>query len=235
VISSKYHSYNYKGGDLLPDESSLKVKQEKTLILPPKFLAPRKIDSRDMCLKTDNQGDNPSCAGYTTAGYIEYYNWKNIHYPKQVDGEAIYKEAKKIDGNNSDGTILINAAQASINLGLINGVTKYIDFPSIHNFNMSVKEKRQISIKFALHQFGVVMCGFLITNEWNYVDKKTGLIRNLKDKAIRQGGHAVLLCGYDSKGVYIQNSWGSSWGHYGFAILSWEQFSNQFMYAVIIE
>ncbi|MDQ1724744.1 MAG: hypothetical protein QOG52_1772 [Frankiaceae bacterium] len=35
------------------------------------------------------------------------------------------------------------------------------------------------------------------------------------------GGHAVLAVGYDSTGVLIENSWGSSWGSAGYARLSW--------------
>ena len=35
------------------------------------------------------------------------------------------------------------------------------------------------------------------------------------------GGHSVLALGYDSTGLLIQNSWGTSWGINGFARLSW--------------
>ena len=38
--------------------------------------------------------------------------------------------------------------------------------------------------------------------------------------AIR-GYHEVLVLGYDSRGVRIQNSWGTGWGDKGYAILSW--------------
>lgn len=35
------------------------------------------------------------------------------------------------------------------------------------------------------------------------------------------GYHAINALGYDSTGVRIQNSWGTSWGRSGFATLSW--------------
>ncbi len=41
------------------------------------------------------------------------------------------------------------------------------------------------------------------------------------------GGHAVTVLGYDSTGVRIENSWGTSWGDSGFATLSWS-FVNQY-------
>ncbi|WP_405167861.1 C1 family peptidase [Nocardia sp. NBC_01499] len=35
------------------------------------------------------------------------------------------------------------------------------------------------------------------------------------------GGHEVTIVGYDSKGVTIENSWGSSWGDNGFFTAPW--------------
>jgi len=228
----KYRKSNFHGGDLLEE---ITPRGELDVIsIPEQFISPRRIDSRDMCLSSSNQGDTPRCAGYSMAGYIEYHNWKTLHYPSQIDGDLIYAEAKRIDGNNNPGTYLISASTASINLGLIKGTPKLVNYPSVNESNIASSLKKIISIKFALHQYGVALAGFRITDEWDWVDKRNGLIRNLGDKAIDKGGHAVLLAGYDSEGVYIQNSWGD-WGHYGFAILSWEQYVKQIMQAMAIE
>ena len=202
--------------------------------IPKVFVAPKKIDSRDMCISSNSQNTPYNCAGYSTAGYIEYYNWKTKHYPEQIDGDIIYKRAKeKFDYNKSEGTTLIATTNAAIDLGLINGVPKLLDYKGMLG-EEDIKVSAEMSIKFGLHEYGVVMAGFFITNEWNYVNKETGIIKNLGDDAEVRGGHAVLLCGYDSNGVYIQNSWGD-WGHYGFAILGWEQFRRQLMTAMIID
>jgi len=37
-------------------------------------------------------------------------------------------------------------------------------------------------------------------------------------------GHAVAIVGYNKDGFIIQNSWGPSWGHKGFALLPYEDF-----------
>jgi len=219
-------------GDVL-DEISCRGERE-IISVPEQFISPYRIDSRDMCLSSSNQFDTPHCAGHSMAGYIEYYNWKTIHYPAQVDGDAIYAEAKRIDGNNSPGTYLTSAAQASINLKMISGKPQIVDYPLINQYQMDNATKRITAIKFALHQYGVALAGFRITDEWDWVDKKTGMIRDLGNKAINKGGHAVLLCGYDMEGVYLQNSWGCFWGHYGFAILSWKQYVKQIMQALVI-
>jgi hypothetical protein len=152
---------------------------------------------------------------------IEVRNWRTKHYPEQVDGDAIYREAKKIDGDNNDGTSLDSAGQAAINLGLVSGKLQFVN----SDFD---------SIKYCIHTNLAFVAGFNITNEWNYTDKKTGQILDLGDKAVILGGHAILVCGYDEFGVYIQNSWGSSWGIYGFALIPWSKVSKQFMYGMVI-
>ena len=214
-----YKKTSFCAGGLLP--TTMKQTSENIFKTSSKFVAPAKLDFRDMCLKANDQGNSPHCAGYACAGFIEVQNWRTKHYPEQVDGDAIYEKAKTIDGNpKTDGTTLEAAANAAISMGLISGTPKLI--------NKGIND-----VKFAIHTYLVCIAGFGITNEWNYVDKK-GYIRDLGNKAQSLGGHAVLICGYDTRGVYIQNSWGSNWGLYGFVNLSWEQFEKQFIYGIVI-
>jgi hypothetical protein len=215
----QYKKTDFHGGGLIP---SHRVKTPSNVFLASQqFYAPRRLDFRDMCIETSDQSTTPHCAGYSTAGMIEMYNWKRDHFPKQVDGAAIYNEAKDIDGDMNDGTSLDSAAQAAINLGLIQGALKFV-------------EGDQDSIKFAVHTHSSFVAGFMITDEWNYVNKKTGAIADYGNSAQKLGGHAVLVCGYGPEGVYIQNSWGTDWGIYGFAIIPWPKVSQQFMYGMII-
>ena len=42
------------------------------------------------------------------------------------------------------------------------------------------------------------------------------------------GGHCLVICGYDSDGVVVQNSWGTGWGDGGYGRIAWEHvLSNQ--------
>ncbi|HEY0500928.1 MAG TPA: C1 family peptidase [Kutzneria sp.] len=41
------------------------------------------------------------------------------------------------------------------------------------------------------------------------------------------GGHEITIIGYDTNGVRVQNSWGTSWGDGGFINLSWNYLSRQ--------
>jgi hypothetical protein len=38
---------------------------------------------------------------------------------------------------------------------------------------------------------------------------------------LSEGGHAMLVLGYDQTGIIVQNSWGTTWGAAGFARISW--------------
>jgi len=210
-------SSNFSGGGLILNRPLATAKNSFTS--PSNFIAPIKLDFRDMCIKTSNQLSTPHCAGFSTAGMIEVKNWKEKHYPEQLDGDAIYKEAKKIEGNDNPGTSLEYTGTAAINLKLIKG-------------NLQFVKKSIDSIKFCIHTHTTFVAGFMITDEWNRVDKK-GRIGDIEFPA-QLGGHAVLVCGYDSIGVYIQNSWGSGWGIHGFAIIPWNKVTQQFIYGMVI-
>lgn len=206
---------DYKAGGLKISKLSKTMKKMK---LPGNFIAPKKLDFRDMCLPTSDQGQTSMCAAYSSAGYIEVRNWRNNHYPEQVDPNPIYSEAKRIDGDNEDGTTLNSVAEALLNLKLIKGKAEYID--------AGVDQA-----KFAIHQYTTMIGGFMITNDWNYAGSD-GIIPSNHPGIM--GGHAVLCCGYSDQGIYIQNSWSPTWGLYGFCLLSWEQFLAQFMGGVVI-
>lgn len=217
---SKYDKTNYNGGGLLEDFSLDSLSADAKVYTEPQFVAPRKIDNRDMCLATNDQGRTSLCAAYSMAGYLEFQNWKTNHYPEQINPEPIYNEAKIIDGNSNPGTYLQSVAQAVINLGLVKGTPKHIN-------------RSELDVKFAIHQFGVCIAGFRITNEWNTVETSTGKILIINESTQR-GGHAVLLNGYDNDGIYLQNSWSPNWGIHGFAILPWSLFNAELMDALVI-
>jgi hypothetical protein len=218
-LFSKYNKTNFEGGGCMLEDIPLGA---ETVEKDKNFIAPRKIDYRDMLLPTNDQGQTPHCVGYSTAGMVEFWHWKKNHFPKQFDGDAIYAEAKRLDGSpNVKGTWPKYGIKAAMNLGFISGKPKYVD--------SSIQD-----IKFTLHEYSVFVGGFMITTDWNIVDKKTGFIKNSKN-AQKRGGHAVCIAGYsDNEGLYIHNSWSVNWGIYGFAILGWEQVEKQFMNGIVI-
>jgi hypothetical protein len=211
-----YNIFKYKKTNFLAGgaKSNDFVDIKKFLKIPKGYLPPRKIDCRDLCLKSSQQGPHPFCVGYAVAGCIEVSKWRFGGKLEQVNGAKIYSEAKIIDNHpNDEGTTLFAGVQAAIVLGHIPNEWEYV----------YTKEM----LKRALHVFGTFPATFNIDDDWNYVDRSTGMIRNNKNTN-KIGGHCVLCCGFSDDGLYIQNSWGQEWGHYGFAILPWDKFDEQF-------
>ena len=87
-------------------------------------------------------------------------------------------------------------------------------------------------VKYAIHKFGCCLLGLNITEEWYHCSPSKDTISDTASKFI--GGHAVLCCGYNREGVIIQNSWGESFGEYGYVTIKWKAFLQQFQYGAVL-
>lgn len=71
----------------------------------------------------------------------------------------------------------------------------------------------------ALAEVGILYASASVHEGWGQIDAHDGVIpRN----DARRGGHAFALVGYDERGFWLQNSWGSRWGRGGFALITYE-------------
>ena len=189
---------------------------------------PRKIDNRHQCSVTDQQGTKPHCAAYSICNLCEALIWKKTGKLINIDADQVYARAKQIDGDiSSDGTYLEAAIKAAFQLGGFNGSS--IKIGTIYNDG---SDNTIELVKFLLHKYDFLHMGFQITEGWYATSESDYFIR---DRGANLGGHAVLGCGFDPDGVYIQNSWGTSWGAKGFGILPWSAFKKQFMYACYLQ
>ncbi|MGI8582012.1 MAG: C1 family peptidase [Chitinophagaceae bacterium] len=87
----------------------------------------------------------------------------------------------------------------------------------------------------ALNEAGILFATLMVHDGWHepkelfkvYDYNFNGEIKRIKLPVIqRKGratdGHAISVVGYTKEGFIIQNSWGTGWGHKGFAILPYE-------------
>lgn len=186
------------------------------------YIYPNIIDYRDFCLPTNNQRDTPHCVGYTVGGYLEINYWKTFHIPRQFKADEIYKAGRQYKPDTISGTrieyCLLQLKSDNVFKGTIYSyIPKSVD-----------------QVKYAVHQYGPLMCGLIITDEWYDLDKEFKIKEKKKYKIL--GGHCVLCCGYNKNGVFIQNSWGyQKWGNYGFALVPWEMWMKQIRCCVFIK
>lgn len=213
----------FKGGGCLYDATEF-----RTPLLAPTdgFPPPKHLDYRGYCLPASNQGASSACCGFALAGMIEVMNWRRHDAYKQIDGLAIYKEAKRIDGWAGAGTFPRFTIQAAQNLGLLsNAYTP-----------RRISTKRELLFAMHSHLYdGVVLAAFNINEAWNHVNDITGEIP--PDDGYKDlGGHLVLGNTFDDAGFGLDNSWGLEYGDNGWVKLPWERgFDNSFLFAVVLE
>ncbi len=147
-----------------------------------------------------NQGQEPSCVGFSLAG-MKQYNELRERERHVFDGSWIYRECKKIDGiPNFPGTYLRTGLSVLKNVG-----AKADSDPSKYRIASYAKvdDLSFEGLKKAIALYGVVLAGFTGTNEgW----------RQETIRAPRAGestwGHAVFLTSYNKNYLIGQNSWG---------------------------
>lgn len=188
------------------------------------FQAPRTVDLRDYCIKTEDQKSNPWCAAYAAAGFASNINWRKHDTITEYNIESIYKAAKQIDGTTptTEGTTLTAVLEVLLMKGIFD--SSKCQTKVIRNLNQ---------IKYAIHKFGCCLLGIMVTREWYKCNKNKSTISGKYDKEIL-GGHAVLCCGYNQDGAIIQNPWGVDWGSYGFALITWDELERTFGYGSVL-
>ena len=190
------------------------IQKHSGLLRSADFTVPATLDSRDRMLKTEDQGNKPQCAAYTGTSWLEGIEWMRTGRPENFDPEALYAKAKEIDGHpEEDGTTLEAIMKGMIQLGWTKKTEddiRYID---------TIPELKRV-----IHRYSTCLIACEIHQQWSL------LAGDLMEKVIGKslGGHAIVCCGYDREGVFIQNSWGLLWGNLGFCKIKWKVFEQEF-------
>lgn len=228
--TNKYYIEKYKDFDtVIKTYYEAKDHNGKTIKIDG-LVTPLKIDNRQYYSVIDNQGQTPHCGAYSIAGIVEALIWKRTGRLINLDANQIYAKAKQIDGMiNQDGTNLESAIKAAMQLGGLDEYSNNIKLGHIYNDRT---DNMQFYIKRLLHKYEFLHAGFLITEGWYQCTNRNYYIKHGR---INYGGHAVVIVGADTEGVYIANSWGKNWGATGFAIMPWNVFKQEFMYACYLQ
>jgi hypothetical protein len=81
-----------------------------------------------------------------------------------------------------------------------------------------VNHRDLVAMHSAIAEVGALYVSSNVHSGWEHVGRD-GRIKQVDDSI---GGHAFALVAYDEQGFWMQNSWGPSWGHSGFAHLRYE-------------
>ncbi len=230
AVENKYYIEKYKDFDkIIATLYKAKDLSGKEIVIDG-IVTPLKVDNRQLCSVPNDQGSKPHCAAYSICNIVEALIWKKTGHLIELDADQVYAKAKQLDKNiNEDGTYLEYAIKAAIELGGFGKQSKDVKIGFLYN---NKTDAAMTQLKRLLHKYDFLHTGFLIDNGWYNATNRDYVIHKGN---ISLGGHAVIICGYDQDGVYIQNSWSQAWGSHGFAVLPWSLAKEQLLYCCFIE
>lgn len=97
-------------------------------------------------------------------------------------------------------------------------------------FGVGIGNQTQITVESSLAAGRPVILAIPIYGNFDSAGPASYLVDVPSAGMTSRGGHGVFVSKYDSKGVWIENSWGTGWGKAGWAELSWafvNQYSNE--------
>lgn len=208
---------------------------------------PDRVDLRDRFFKPWNQGTLGSCTAHAVGAaclYLDIYdNDMRIVSPSRL---FLYYNARLIEGTTAsdEGAEIRNAIKSASKFGYIDEASwpyrlrSFTKKPPQSLYTAATKERvrkyervaREISdFKAALTASLPVVVGISVYDSMSAAKvTKTGQIPLPRKKDKLEGGHAVLLVGYDDEKRHfiVRNSWGTGWGDKGHGYLPYEYILN---------
>lgn len=198
----------------------------------------------------DQEGEG-ACTGFGLAAVINYLNWRanvrledngDIHSPhdmrsKRVSPRMLYHMARiydEWDGEDYEGSSCRGAMKGWHRHGVCHDETwpystkKFIEprdhwaIEAIDNplgAYYRINKDSVVDMQGAIYEVGAIYCSANVhAGWWRKNDKTLSIIKSGGQAA---GGHSFAIVGFNADGFIVQNSWGPSWGYFGFAVLTY--------------
>jgi len=184
-----------------------------------------------------NQGQTNSCTGFALATVANYLLRKRRQTPSKIEVSAsmFYCLARRYDefpGQSDTGSSCRGAMKGWQKHGICSKSLWKLDSEDNLLTEKRMKDALQrplgsyyrvnhkdlIAMHCAIAEVGILYASAVTHHGWDPVNKD-GIIQNSPRK---NGGHAFAIVAYDSRGFWIQNSWGSAWGKNGFGLITYD-------------
>jgi C1A family cysteine protease len=232
------HVYNLKKQKA--DKRDFQLKIEKLVAIPPI------VDLRQYCPFVFDQGNLGSCTANAGVAARMMLDKLNILLSRLFQ----YYNERKIEGDigQDNGAQMRDIGKAIQKYGICLDsiwsykITKFAKTPSVNAYKTATDYK--IGSYYAIPDLNGIK-QFIATNQQPVligIDvyssfesssvAKTGIIPMPKRNEAKLGGHAIIAVGYDDtkSQVICRNSWGISWGDYGYFYLPYAYFANGYAY-----
>ncbi len=208
---------------------------------------PASVDLSQYNPPVGDQKNVESCVSWATGYYLRgWYAMRDGYYPSGSYA-PMYLYSQIVGGQNVGTTFAANFAilqQQGIDTraDYTQGDYDYTDRPTaaessnalhtkIASYNEVDGSNLQTSIENTLASGNPVVVALPIYPEFDHASASNPLVGLPQPGETSRGGHVVFASKYDANGLWIENSWGTSWGLNGWAELSWS-FVNQYVNAV---
>jgi hypothetical protein len=187
-----------------------------------------------------DQGNEGACTGFGLATVANYLLRQLADAPDKspVSARMFYEMARRYDewpGEDYEGSSARGAMKGWHKHGVCAGKRWPYD-PATPDFELThqraldamrrplgayfrVNHRDLVAMHSAITEVGVLYATATVHDGWERVNRRTGVIP-FPGGAL--GGHAFAIVGYDTDGLWIQNSWGAGWGRRGFARISYD-------------
>jgi hypothetical protein len=183
-----------------------------------------------------NQGREGACTGFGLAAVIDLLNHRR-NSSLIVSARMLYEMAKRFDkwpGEDYSGSSCRGAIRGWRNMGVckeenwpyeVDDTSTLTAAQAIEARNNTVgayyRVRQEIAdFHAALNEVGVLYVSAKVHDGWSKQSTRDGEI--VYEGQVAKDGHAFAIVGYNNRGFWIQNSWGTDWGHGGIALWRYE-------------
>ena len=212
-----------------------------------------------------HQGDTNACTGFALATVIEYLLDRGRRPVEPISGFMLYDMARRYDEWQDDeadeGLSLRGALKgwsrhgaSAARLWKALKMPKAASRPDDDWWHDAVKRPLGTyyrikpdaigDMHIALSEAGVVYASAMTHGGWDALHGEAASTPPVSPddlplidcrQGLEDGGHAFAIVGYTEKGFIVQNSWGTSWGRGGFAILSYADWRQNAMDCWVVQ
>lgn len=189
-----------------------------------------------------DQKNEGACTGFALAAAINLLN-RRARVPLQVSERMLYEMAKRHDewaGEDYGGSSLRGAIHGFRQMGVCERqLWPYRTQPAEHG-ELTIERAKAArkttpgayyrlrpavsDYHAALLEVGVVVASTRYHSGW---DKPIDGV--ISKQVTEPGGHAFAIIGYNTRGFWVQNSWGKKWGDHGLALWTYEDWIENVM------
>jgi hypothetical protein len=201
---------------------------------------PTTLDNWKQVPRVLDQKSEGACVGFGAAAVVNYLlanrSEKGGKKPEPASPRMLYEMAKRYDeweGEHYEGSSLRGAMKGWYHHGVCSEKEWPYDVKKAGRPTPQsaldaqwrplgayyrVRHRHLNHMHAALNETGILLASGAVHAGWDTSDRD-GYIPFQHEPL---GGHAFAIIGYDAEGFWIQNSWGESWGYWGFGHLRYD-------------